>query len=161
LAVDLRGHGGSFESERDDLDWQQFSPADWKKMLIDVESVVAKVNAHQSNTPIWLIGASLGANLAINYAVDDPGIKGVILLSPGLNYFGIETLSTVQKYSPRPLLIVASKDDARARQAAEDYAQFDWGLKKTILYTHAGHGNAMVSGVERLKYEMLEWLNQK
>jgi len=30
------------------------------------------------------VGASIGANVALNYAASDPSIKAVVLLSPGL-----------------------------------------------------------------------------
>src|SRR5262249_2137018 len=100
LAIDLRGHGMT----GGDLAWTK-APGDGKP-------VIAEFRARPSMIPdkVFIVGASIGANLALNACVDVSQCKAVVLLSPGLNYQGIETADAIVRYGARPVLIVASKD---------------------------------------------------
>ena len=50
-------------------------------------------------TSIGLAGASIGANLALLDAADDPGVMSVALLSPGIDYRGLRTEAAMKKYA--------------------------------------------------------------
>ena len=49
---------------------------------------------------IGIIGASIGANLAIEYLFKKIFIKTAILLSPGLDYRGIKTIEIAKNIKP-------------------------------------------------------------
>ncbi len=86
LAVDLRGHGATG------------GQIDWEKAQVDTLAVRNYLAEHEhiQHGNITLVGASIGANLALAAAATDADIKTVVLLSPGLNYFGVTTLEGIR-----------------------------------------------------------------
>ena len=93
-----------------------------KGMLGDVGAAFDFLAKQKNVDPseMGIVGASYGSSLAIIYAADDPRVKAVALLSPGLNYFGnMATRPAVEKYGNRDLFIVAAKGDTESAKAAE------------------------------------------
>jgi alpha-beta hydrolase superfamily lysophospholipase len=106
LAIDFRGHGQSAG------ELHQFSDADFNKMVRDVKAAkqfLARQPGVDSRR-IGIVGASIGANIALNYAVDDPDVKTVVLLSPGMNYRGVSPVDSMKRYS-NPVMLAAANDD--------------------------------------------------
>ena len=103
LAFDLRGHGDSVYQGKELKAWREFDHSDWQKMPDDItvlSDYIAKqpefnmVDTHK----IALIGASIGANIAVNYASKhDQQVQAMVLLSPGLEYHGIETFTPMSQ----------------------------------------------------------------
>ena len=134
LALDLRGHGLSSGS----LD--KFTNEDYNKMIYDVEAAKAVLENNGANTKrLSIIGASIGANIALNYAQNDPDVKTLILLSPGVEYHGI--ITQYAKYN-RPFLIVSSKDDDYSYQSSLYLKQTN-PTAQLLIYDNAGHGTNM------------------
>jgi pimeloyl-ACP methyl ester carboxylesterase len=100
-----------------------------------------------------MIGASIGANTAFNYAASDKDVATVILLSPGLDFHGISTANT--KFS-KPFLIVASTDDQYSAQSGQQIANNN-AFAKLVLFEDAGHGTNMFVKPE-LSTMILQWL---
>jgi len=157
LAIDFRGHGLSTQREKEELDWRRFSPEGRKTMVRDIDAASDFLGPGRN---VWLIGSSLGANLALNYAAARPEIRGLVLLSPGLNFGGIETRPAMKRLDARPVLLAASKDEAGAVQVCETLRAIARGPKKNLVYEKAGHGAAMLEAEENLKEEILQWLSQ-
>jgi len=108
LSVDMRGHGETGSS----IDWP-LAPEDLQRAwdhFTSLETVDPQRTA--------VIGASIGANLALVTGADQPAIRTVILLSPGLDYRGVATEGPLEKYGPRPILIVASEEDVYAADSS-------------------------------------------
>ena len=61
-----------------------------------------------------LAGASIGANLAVLAAADDPTVRSLALLSVGLDYRGLRLEAALKKFGARPALLVASQEDPYA-----------------------------------------------
>jgi pimeloyl-ACP methyl ester carboxylesterase len=112
LSIDLRGHGESINQNGSTISYQSFSPADYNKMVLDVKAakhfLVTQKNIGPNN--IVIVGASIGANVALKYAASDPSIRTVVLLSPGLNYMGVTTSDSIRKYD-NPVYIAAGGKD--------------------------------------------------
>ena len=53
------------------------------------QAMVEREDVDETNTAI--IGASIGANMALVTAANEAEIDTVVLLSPGLDYFGVTT----------------------------------------------------------------------
>ncbi|HLY27817.1 MAG TPA: alpha/beta fold hydrolase, partial [Aggregatilineales bacterium] len=104
LAIDLRGHGESGGA------------MDWTKAPGDVDSVVGQMHSLPGIDPnrLSVIGASIGANLALVTCADTKLCHSAVLISPSLDYEGIKTLPALGAYGKSPLLIVASRDDKPA-----------------------------------------------
>ncbi len=150
LAIDLRGHGES-EGQRE-----------WSKMTKDAAIAVDFVRSRSETDPdrIALIGASIGANLAINYAAEDPEIRGVALLSPGLDYRGVTTPEAVKAYGKRPLFLAASSEDRYAYGSAQELGRLATGPVQLLLLDGQGHGTQMLGKDNGLEEALLNWLRE-
>ena len=103
LAIDLRGHGGSAGS-----------PALLPAMVTDVPAAVDWLAARPQVRPasLAIVGASLGASLAVLAAVERGAIRGVALLSPSLDYRGVRLDgAAMRKLGTRPTWLAASTED--------------------------------------------------
>jgi dienelactone hydrolase len=122
LAIDGRGFGESVKTTDGRTVEPERTDDAVKAMLGDVGAAFEFLSKQKNVDPnqIGVVGASYGSSLAIIYAADDPRVKAVALLSPGLNYFGnMQTRPAVEKYGNRDLFIVASKGDTESAQAVE------------------------------------------
>jgi len=113
LSIDLRGHGESTSQNGNTIiSFQSFTPNDFNKMVMDVKAarqfLVTQKNVNPNN--IAIVGASIGANVALNYAASDPSIKAVVLLSPGLDYKGVTTSDAIKQYKGPIYIATAAKD---------------------------------------------------
>ncbi|MBI5881219.1 alpha/beta fold hydrolase [archaeon] len=154
ISFDLRGHGDS------DLNWMDFEDADYKPMVSDVG--VAAQYIYDNNAVnidrVYIIGASIGANLAVMYGVTDAKVKKVVMLSPGNDYHGINPLEALGKFS-RPALLVYSKRD---RTAADVLAmkQIGKGEREVIAYDMStAHGTDMFKEHPELEQKMIEFIS--
>ena len=112
-AVDLRGHGGSRMQEKTVLHFSALSTDDFRNTVHDIKAAkncLLEAGADPDNLAV--IGEGLGANLALRYALEDPQIQAVVMLSPGLDYKGITSLDEIKKLKDCPVLLVACEDDA-------------------------------------------------
>lgn len=151
IAVDLRGHGKS--DKADDI----LEDADYPAMQQDVAAAVAWLRA-QGVEEVSCAGASIGANLCLQAAADDPGIVNVVALSPGLKYKGVTSVDALEAYGERPLLIVASEDDGYSAKTAMVLDQRAKGQHHFELLQAAGHGTKMLNREPSLEGLVLSWL---
>jgi dienelactone hydrolase len=150
LAIDLRGHGQS-GGERDLTAMDQ-----------DVEAALAWLEQHEKIDAgrIAIVGASIGANLALRGGANHPQVKAVSLLSPGLDYRGLTTQDAVVQYGQRPLLIIAAEDDTYAAQSAQNLNDLALGAARLKLYSGSAHGTNLFSAGVDLTDELFTWLGQ-
>jgi len=146
LAVDLRGQG------------QTGGPEDWAKAPADVsaawQALISRPEVDPQHSAI--VGASIGANLALIVGANTPGVATVIALSPGLDYKGVQPVGYLGNFGQRPVLLVASQDDAYAYTSVQQMAPL---VPKgdTNYFAKAGHGMAMFSA-PTLSPLLLTWL---
>jgi pimeloyl-ACP methyl ester carboxylesterase len=150
LAVDMRGHGETVGS----IDWQ-LAPED---LRLAWEHFTSLDTVDPQRTAV--IGASIGANLALLTSADQPAIRTLILLSPGLDYRGVATESPLEKYGARPILIVASEEDTYAADSSRTLADLAQGESQLEMYNGAGHGTRMISAQPELADLILTWLDK-
>lgn len=155
LAIDLRGHGDS------DLDWRDFveteQDSDFLDMLLDVQAAEDYLN-EQGKFATIIIGASIGANLAVLHAEKDPRVEHLVLLSPGMNYRGI-ALPSGPLYAGK-VLLVATSEDEYSTEAVETYARRIRGEYKTIMYTGDAHGTELLEQEPELAQRISAWLRR-
>lgn len=151
LAIDLRGHGEStklkVKSEKlkvADLDYLNFTDGEHQKSILDVEAALEWLDKKNGGLPISIVGASIGANLALQALAKHKEIKKAALLSPGLNYRSIEAIPFITSLLPdQSVFYATSKDDgdnATQTQALYDAAKTEKTIK---VYENAGHGTDM------------------
>ncbi len=154
LAVDLRKHGAN---QPEDAGRPELTPQDFAGMKQDVLAAVGHLKA-AGFTDIQIVGASIGANLALQVAAEDPSIKSVVLLSPGLDYKGVTSEEALAKYGERPVLVVVSKDDRYSAKSGLVLDSQAKGVHSLVIYDTAGHGTKMLNKEPELEPLVLSWL---
>ena len=162
LAIDLRGHG---ESDGGPNGYEQFSDAEHQKSILDLEAAAGYLVNQRGAAPgkISVVGASIGANVSLELMSAHPEVVKAVLLSAGLNYYGIETEPMVQKLQAgQKVMFVSSKDDGT--DAAETQKLYDGtpaGVLKDIkIYDTAGHGTAMLEKQPELQQLIVDFITK-
>ncbi len=125
LALDLRGHGESKAGGKVDMEKLEIKEgmALAARMVLDAQAAVAALKREKRVDPkrLWIVGGSLGANVAVAYVAEDRTVRGAVLLSPGLDYLGVESEAAVAACAGRPVLALAAKGDVGSQEAVEAY----------------------------------------
>jgi len=163
LAIDLRGHG---ESDGGPDGYKSFADSQHQKSILDLEAAANYLIKERQATSdkIIFIGASIGANLSLQYISEHSEFKTVILLSPGLNYRGIKTESLAKNLrAGQKVFFVSSRDDGEnAEENQKLYQSVPAGVEKEIkIYEAAGHGTTILENEQELKNLILEFLGVK
>ncbi len=156
LAIDMRGYGGSTRT----ADGKNVRPD--RKAGADIAAAMRFLRGRASvdAARIGIIGASYGSSNAIIYAADDPSVRTVVLLSPGLNYFNeLPTEAAVRKYRGRSMFVVASSEDIRSVETVEAYRKTAPGIEMKI-YENAGHGTDILDAKVGLDSAILAYLKK-
>ncbi|HLC79517.1 MAG TPA: alpha/beta fold hydrolase [archaeon] len=154
LAIDLRGHGNSNEQNGKFRTFKDFSEKDFRDMEEDVNA--AKRFLQLSGYDLkYIVGSSIGANTALNYASHNPSIEKVVLLSPGINYKGIDTQKNAANVNAK-VLIVASSEDEYSFASSKELTKLIQNSNFEQLH-NAGHGTYMFAGTN-IENEILKWL---
>lgn len=159
LNIDERGHGDSEAWSSETGSWQEFTQADYDRMIYDVEAAAQWLKDRVSDAELVVIGGSIGANLALLYGAKAQP-KVVVAFSPGLDYHGIKTEIASRNFRQN-LLIVASRDDTYSFESSEKLFEISKAShKEFIRYEDAGHGTRMFDAEPELKQRVLDFLSQ-
>ena len=162
LAIDLRGHGESTDREGEHIDYKLFEDADHQAKIKDVEAAVAWLEERGARKDrLAVVGASIGANLAIVYGAEHNEIPAVAALSPGFDYRGVTTPDRVEMFADgQGLFLAASEDDTLSFETNRKLADIktDSVLKE---YKEAGHGTTMFELEPDLLGELVVWLKER
>lgn len=161
LAYDARGHGDSSLTRGADGAPNGYKYlTQWDRMIDDVGAAVQFLENDKGikRSRLVFMGASLGANVVLNYAALTRSNANVILLSPGLNYQEIKMDAAVRKVPAKHLLLVAHPGDA--------YSFSSCTLTKEALPAvsfwfdvRVGHGVQMLD--PQLTNRLIDWLHEK
>jgi dienelactone hydrolase len=158
LVVDQRGHGDSFINGRK-KSYSTFGPDDFQKMVDDGEAFATFFKERRPNDEIYFVGASIGANVALNYAARDKNLSGVVMLSPGIDYRGIATTGTISQYGSRPLLLIASKGDEYSTLSAKQLSEKSPSTRTTLQVVEgSAHGTNLLNANPELKRTLGQWI---
>lgn len=134
LAIDLRGHGQTGGAE------------DWVSARKDVAAATAFLRGLPGVDPekVGIAGASIGANLSLVQAAQDPGrVAAVALLSPGLDYFRVRIDGLAREIDDVPLFLAASEDDGYSAETVRTIASQSSGTPELLIYGGAAHGTGL------------------
>lgn len=161
LAIDFRGFG---ESVDDGLTYTNFKDRDYIDMLNDIESAFnyftdgpgkERVDAER----IGLVGASIGANLAIMAGAGLDGLACIAALSPGRDYFGLKPID----YAPDveiPAFVAYAKGDRQSAEIVTDLVKaFDDNKPVVIEMDGSKHGTDMLQG--DFETDLLNWIKEQ
>jgi len=160
IALDLRGHGESDLKNGNCVNYRQLPEEGWLDALEDIrisKKVLLEQGADSEN--IAIAGEGLGATLALYYALEDPDIQGIIMISPGLELNGITTEDAIQRLDDCPTLLIASEGDAYAATSATALNQAAPVFSELRTWSGSAHGvDIFVSHPEATGF-MMEWLD--
>lgn len=146
LAYDIRGRGGSTRPENKNLaaryqrrDSELFNNA-WR----DVEAAKKWLSQRKEcdTGRIALIGASIGCSIAMHYGSRDGAVKAIVCLSPGTNYFGVDSLSHIKKCERAKVLLMSPGAEY---SAVRQLVQASGGKAKGLKFSggRERHGTGM------------------
>ncbi len=162
LAPDMRGHGESLQTASGaDVDRELFGEEDYQKLVLDVAAAVIYLRDERAvgEQGIQLVGADVGGSAALLYAVEDPAVSTLTLLSPGLMYDGVDTVGQVEAYGKRPLLMVVSVEDSYSTKSADVLSREARGVFHMQNYYGVGHGTKMLNREPDLEQLLAAWLS--
>lgn len=151
LALDLRGHGDSASTETRDAAGNR-DPELFKKMQNDVLGAYNWL-AEQSGVDrarFALVGAGVGASVALQYAAHDRSVDVVVCLSPGLRECGIDSAGDMHQITGRRVLLLATENERDAPYTLK--ARGSAGVDVQIRKGANAHGTGMfgaIGGIER------------
>jgi alpha-beta hydrolase superfamily lysophospholipase len=148
LALDFRGHGASP------------GPVDWSKSPADVRAAWDVLVARPEVDPALcaILGASIGANLALIVGANNPDVVTVIALSPGVDFQSLKPSGVLSNFGERPVFLIASQDDTYSYESVKQMAALAPNAE-TNYFANAGHGTAMFKDPQ-LETQILDWLSQ-
>jgi pimeloyl-ACP methyl ester carboxylesterase len=158
LTLDLRGHG-----ESSGIAVADPAQPDYSSMVLDVRAArrhLAQRAGEVHQTRVGIIGASIGANLAALEASTDPTVASLALLSPSIDYRGLRIEAAVRKLATRPVLLIASDDDAYASRSAREIQKAGGGPREIVILKQAGHGTAMLGRDPDLPRLLVDWFRR-
>ncbi len=140
-AIDFRGHGQS--TQHNTLDNNRFTPQDRQKYKIDAADAYALLN--ETGPVNALVGASIGANIALQLQAENNTAKSV-LLSAGLDYWGVVSLPFAQQLKPfqSSYIIATHEDNQTAQDAQKLYSVIPSNQKKIDIYDGSEHGTSIL-----------------
>jgi pimeloyl-ACP methyl ester carboxylesterase len=156
LAIDLRGHGASGPLPGE-ADLQQLTP-----MVADVKAARLFLASRREVAPnrVGIAGASIGANLAILIAANDPAVRSLVLLSPGIDYRGLRPEAALKKYGDRPAMLVASQEDNYSTNSARQLAGSGPGIRDLRILNGAGHGTNILVREPDFVGALVDWFRR-
>lgn len=162
LAIDERGHGESVEGGK--LDYKNFTNEEQQKKILDIKAAHKWLKG-QATELSAIAGASIGANLALQYQVESNLNVKTLLFSAGFNYKGIETKPLVKKLrDPQGVFFIGAKGDIRgdgnscALIAEELFKQAKINNKKLFISETEKHGTDLLEVEPGLMPQALEWI---
>ena len=163
LAIDLRGHGESTRKADGSMhDFNKFSNQEHEQSINDVIAAEKWLKGKGAKH-VFAVGASIGANLALQFQELYNEVKKSVLLSPGLNYRGIETIPFARNLkNDQAVFIAASTKDTRAGGGADimagEIADAVKSRKELKIFDSDKHGTDIFKDEPQLIHEIVEWL---
>lgn len=152
LNIDMRGHGASG------------GPRDWELAIDDVAGWIAWLADRDGlgEGGLVLMGASIGANVALVACAASPVCQGAIALSPGLDYRGVRPeTALVEGLAERAALLAAAHDDRYSADTVRILFASAQGSTTARLYRGNSHGTRLFdSDYESISRLILAWLNE-
>ena len=159
MSIDLRGHGESLYKDGDKRSFEDFSDVEHQESVGDIAAAKTFLDEKGADTSrLAIVGASIGANLALVYAAPDEDVKTVVLLSPGLDYRGVKTAPAMEAYGERPALVIASDEDEYSAESCRELKGIAGESVELKIYEDSGHGTNIFEPQPQLETEVISWI---
>lgn len=162
LAIDLRGHGESTDLNGKKLDYKLFKETDHQASRLDVDASInfLKIKGFAEEN-IGFVGASIGANLALDALYRYKYTQKAVLLSPGLDYRGVKTESAMKGLNPsQKVWLVAAQGDEYSADSSRELQQTRKEGTKITIFKSEDHGTDLFQSEPTLVSDMVKFLGQ-
>ncbi len=159
LALDLRGHGKSTNIGT----YTNFRAGDYRAAKNDLEAMVSYFSvARPSISTYYIVGASIGSSVALDYASGHGEVARVVMLSPGTEYSGFDITDDAEEYLHGLYITTGSEDSYSAASANQIYSMSPSDNKELKLYYGiSAHGTDLFDATESSDKPVLEWIVDK
>jgi pimeloyl-ACP methyl ester carboxylesterase len=146
VAIDPRGHGKSNNAGT----WNTFDMAAFKDMKTDILTLRTKYV--ELNYPdvhsFYVVGASQGSTSALMAGAQDKTITKVVMISPGMEYRGVDITDAAIDYL-KPLMVVSSSGDGYSAEAVSQIRSLS-NRPELVVQSYKGtaHGTELFAETE-------------
>ncbi len=154
LAIDARGHGESTNLGT----WEDFQYEDWIGMGTDVKQAKKYFkDNYPTADEYYVVGASIGSTAAILAGEQENDITKIAMLSPGIEYKGVNIEDEVDNYV-HPLFVAYTAGDGYSASSA---SQINSISSKATLESYPGssHGTDMFDDTE-VSSDLIDFLKK-
>ncbi len=151
LALDMRGHGNStFDVKRNQRrPPNTFYEGEFLKYPDDVkffvDTCVAMYGDRVDASKIAVVGASIGANTGLLYALKEPRVEYLAMISPGLDYRGLELAPAMLKVDDLDIFIATADQDIYSYTSVDLLTDFFADKVDYEIYSAMHHGNRLLN----------------
>jgi len=144
------------------IDFRNGGDADAASLERDVRAAKAFLRERPEVIPnsLGIAGASIGANMAVIDAADDPTVQSIALLSPGLDYRGLRTEAALKKFGGRPAFLVSSTKDPYAWRSVKTLTAIGPGTREVRLSDALAHGTVLLQRDPDLVAALVDWFRK-
>ena len=166
FAMDLRGCGYSIYDFRTGqnrppntfyIGEQALYPADIRLL---VKKLFTEHGKMLDSARIAVVGAELGGSIGLLYAVDEPGVRFTALISPGLEYGGLQIAKAIGEYGERPLFMATGKQDIYSMESINLLSDVVPRVLDVAVLDSYRYGNALVNTEPQLVSMLIDRLRQ-
>jgi dienelactone hydrolase len=143
------------------LDWSRHDTAGREALLADAHAGFEFLRAQKKvdAARIGLVGAELGASVALDFAAREPLARLVVLLSPLSDGEWEPAGSSMRDYGFRPLLLLANREDIGSRPAISTLAEAAQGHTEAEVWSGSfARGTQMLTDSPDMSKRILEFL---
>lgn len=128
----------------------------------DIRGAVAFLSSRPETRPgaIGVLGASLGASLAVLAGSEDAQIRALALVSPVTDYRGLRIEGPLRLFGARPAYLVASRLDTYSARSARELARNGPGPREVQMAEYPGAGTVLLTREPDLVRLIIEWFQR-
>ena len=161
IRFDLRGHGQSNVLGSDTVNFRTLKESDFAKYPHDVKHTLDQLYrdfpGQLDTSDLTVIGASIGANTAAMLTQSMPNIKRIVLLSPGINYGGLQPAEAITSFQGE-ILMVAAQADEYSYNSVREMARLNSDHVTLMIFEGDAHGTDMINGDPKAMQALVDWL---
>lgn len=153
MTLDFRGHGESSG------ELAALTEADYQKFATDAADAIEYLRDINQDMEIAIVGAGLGANVALQLATQDTSVNAVILVSPQYNYRGVK-INAMNKQFNHPIYYLVSRTDEISLTATQGLYENSPSANKELRIAEEaqGRGTKLLRHAPKLRDAMIDWL---
>ena len=159
LAIDMRGHGESTEPKDMHLEQRvkQRDPGIFNAMHLDAAAAVDWAHKQPGVDPdkLVVVGASVGCSVALDFTARNENVDGVVCLSPGTHYLGVDSTEDIKETRKVPILLLSEEKE---RAAVDELAGLAENAKGEVVGPGGNHGTNMFGKVDGIEQKIVDFL---